>query len=276
MYTVPAFFTVLLLLVSATSSQEGPGHQSKRLARSDSPICYGYTHRLRSYYLTLDPETEMAELRCCHDRSIMNLARWRILSGEGMSDQLPYCSDATHVKFACWKYVSRLSVRLFVNVTKLRKVGQTTFLCGTEPMSDSEFTLTTKIRVTSPGLPTPTPTTFHVEELKPKLPDGLGSSCNLSDHASNDLESQCEERKVVTCFGNISSLVWTVGKESHPRRVAECVRGKCPVVSCWKASASEDGLELHLSRESKKSKKAFRCVQVQGLSLCSFKAVWGV
>ena len=121
------------------------------MARSDSPICYGYTHRLRSYDLTLDPETEMAELRCCHDRSIMNLARWRILSGEGMSDQLPYCSDATHVKFACWKYVSRLSVRLFVNVTKLRKVGQTTFLCGTEPMSDSEFTLTTKIRVTSPG-----------------------------------------------------------------------------------------------------------------------------
>ena len=93
----------------------------------------------------------MAELRCCHDRSIMNLARWRILSDDGASDKLPYCSDVTDVDFACWKYVSRLSVRLFVNVTKLRDVGQTTFLCGTEPMSDSEFTLTTKVRVTSPG-----------------------------------------------------------------------------------------------------------------------------
>ena len=121
------------------------------MARSDSSICYGYTHRLRSYDVTLDPTIEVAELRCCHDRSIMNLARWRILGGDGTSDQLSYCSTDAKVDFSCWKYVSRLSVCLFVNVTKLREVGKTTFLCGTEPMSDSEFTLTTKVRVTSPG-----------------------------------------------------------------------------------------------------------------------------
>ena len=102
--------------------------------------------------MTLDSETDVAELRCCHDRSIMNLARWRILGDEGASEQLLYCSDVTDdIDFACWKYVSRLSVRLFVNVTKVREIGEVTFLCGTEPMSDSKFTLTTKVRVTSPS-----------------------------------------------------------------------------------------------------------------------------
>ncbi|XP_065837170.1 uncharacterized protein [Oscarella lobularis] len=268
---------LMLLLVSSTLSQERPG-QSKRLARSDSSICYGYTHRLRSYDVTLDPETDVAELRCCHMRSIMNLARWRILGSGGTNDQLPYCSDVDDVDFACWKYVSRLSVRLFVNVTKLRETGEATFLCGTEPMSDDEFTLTTKIRVTSPDLPTPTPTTFFVEELKPKLPNVLASnSCrlDLSDRVSNGVDSQCEQKKIVTCFGNVSSLLWTVGKKSRSRPVAECANAKCPVESCWKVSASEDGLELHLSRERKSTKAAFRCGEVAGQSqLCSFKAVW--
>ena len=91
---------------------------------------------------------------------------------------------------------------------------------------------------------------------------------------SNNVDSQCEQRKVVACFGNVSSLLWTVGRKTHPRRVAECVNGKCPVKSCWKVSASEDGLELHLIQERKKSKRAYRCAEGAGFSLCSFKAVW--
>ena len=97
---------------------------------------------------------------------------------------------------------------------------------------------------------------------------------DLSDLGSNGVESQCEQMKAVTCLGNVSSLLWTVGRKSHPRRVAECVNGECPVESCWKVSASKNGLELHLSPERKKSKKAFRCREVARLSLCYFKAVW--
>ena len=123
--------------------------------RESSATCYGYTHRMHSYDVTLDPERYddgVAELRCCHTRSIMNLARWRILGVGGASDELPLCSKVGRVYFACWKYFSRLSVRLYVNVTKLREIGESTFLCGTEPMSDSEFTLTTKVRLLTPGI----------------------------------------------------------------------------------------------------------------------------
>ena len=132
-----------LLLVASTFPQESSG------------TCYGYTHRLHSYDVTPDPgrfEAGVAELKCCHTRSIMNLARWRRLGVSGTSDQLPLCSKVGKVYFACWKYYSRLSVRLYVNVTKLTEIGEATFLCGTEPMSDTEFTLTTKVRLLTPGI----------------------------------------------------------------------------------------------------------------------------
>ncbi|XP_065845937.1 uncharacterized protein [Oscarella lobularis] len=143
-------------------------------------------------------------------------------------------------------------------------------------MSDSKFTLTTKVRVTSPKLPTLAPTTPGVEVLKPRLQD-LGSSCNLSDHASNNVDSQCEQTKIVTCFGNASFLRWKVGRKNHTRSVAECVNGKCPAETCWKVSASEDGIDLHLGLERKKSKRAFRCAdsaEGAGVNLCFIKAVW--
>ena len=91
----------------------------------------------------------------------------------------------------------------------------------------------------------------------------------------NDIDSQCERKKIVTCFGNVSSLIWTFGRKNHPRPVAQCTNVKCPVESCWKVSENEDGLELHLSRERRRSKKAFRCDgDVSGLPSCFFKAVW--
>ena len=132
-----------LLLVLSTFPQELSG------------ACYGYTHRMHSYDVTLDPDrfqADIAELNCCHTRSIMNLARWRRLKVGGGSDQLPLCSKVGKVYFARWKYYSRLSVRLYVNVTKLTEIGEATFLCGTEPMSDTEFTLTTKVRLLTPGI----------------------------------------------------------------------------------------------------------------------------
>ena len=142
-------------------------------------------------------------------------------------------------------------------------------------------------------MPTLAPTTPGVEVLKPRLQgsdvtifnqeyvqvflEDLGSSCNLSDHASNNVDSQCEQTKIVTCFGNASFLRWKVGRKNHTRSVAECVNGKCPAETCWKVSASEDGIDLHLGLERKKSKRAFRCAdsaEGAGVNLCFIKAVW--
>ena len=126
-----------------------------KFPQESSSTCYGYTHRMHSYDVTLDPdqfEAGVAELKCCHTRSVMNLSRWRRLEVGGGSDQLPLCSKVGKVYFDCWKYHSRLSVRLYVNVTNLTEIGEATFLCGTEPMSDTEFTLTTKVRLLTPGI----------------------------------------------------------------------------------------------------------------------------
>ena len=83
---------------------------------------------------------------------------------------------------------------------------------------------------------------------------------------------QCEQKKIVTCFGNASSLRWMTGRISRSRPIANCAIAKC-IESCWKVSLNEDGVELHLSREKKSKKAAFRC-EIAGGNLCSFKAIW--
>ena len=103
---------------------------------------------------------------------------------------------------------------------------------------------------------------------------------SLGDRYSNGVDveesverfGQCEERKIVTCFGNASSLRWTIGRKNRSRPVAECSIAEC-IESCWKVSANEDGVELHLSRERDSNKAAFHC-EMAGQNLCSFKAVW--
>ena len=70
----------------------------------------------------------------------------------------------------------------------------------------------------------------------------------------------------------MSTLLWMTGRISRSRPIAKCAIYKC-IESGWKVSLNEDGLELHLSRERKSKKAAFRC-EIAGRNLCSFKAVW--
>ena len=130
-------FTIGFLLLFVVSGR------SFVLKRSVDSTCYGYTHRDAAYDLVVGAvgESDIKVLSCCHSDAVY-VARWRRLRDDGKLDRISVC-DGDSVELACWKYYSRLYVRLFVNVSQL--VSTATFLCGKEPLWNSDFFVTTKI-----------------------------------------------------------------------------------------------------------------------------------
>ena len=94
----------------------------------------------------------------------------------------------------------------------------------------------------------------------------------MSRKVSKHLANANKRRLLPALHGNVSTLHWMTGRISRSCPIAKCAISKC-IESCWKVSLNEDGLELHLSRERKSKKAAFRC-EIAGRNLCSFKAVW--
>ena len=118
--------------------------------RRESNICYGYTHRDSSYDVIIGGDDEISEFSCCFLSDAMHVARWRVTIG-GKTFQPSIC-DSEAPYFVCWKYFSRLLVKIYVNATEVRnRGGSAVCLCGREPLWNDDFSVTTEIRVKTEG-----------------------------------------------------------------------------------------------------------------------------
>ena len=141
------------------------------IAKRDSQICYGFgAYTDSSYDVSVSRKQELVTVNCCQMDAVY-VSRWRKLEN-GKQVRLPLCrgdgdddgglGDAD----ACWKYQSRLLVRLLVNATKLSR--EATFLCGKEPLWNDDFFVTTRIRLEVP------PPMFSPAISPVRSPQGIG------------------------------------------------------------------------------------------------------
>ena len=122
----------------------------KRLKRDseEEMVCYGYgAYSKSSYKVSIREDDGLVTLKCCSISSLWIVSRWRKLE-DGKRKSIPSCHNGQlGDRVACWKYQSRDIARLLLNATKLSQVNKTTFLCGKERYSSSEFFVLTKLHL---------------------------------------------------------------------------------------------------------------------------------
>ena len=140
----------------------------ERLKRdSQAAICYGYdAYTDSSYDVSVSADQGLVTLNCCQMDAVY-VSRWRKLEN-GSQVRLSLCLDGRlGDEFACWKYQSRLLVRLLVNATNLSRVDEATFLCGKEPLWNDNFYVTTTIRFAVPPTASP-PLSPAISPVRPR------------------------------------------------------------------------------------------------------------